>query len=166
MIRSIDDFAAAWVDESEKTQRVLDALTDPSLAQRVTPEGRSLGFLAWHIVTTITEMLPLAGVATRGPDPHAPVPKSAREIADAYRGAAASVVPAVKQAWTDALLPQVVPMYGMQWPRSKVLSALLLHESHHRGQATVLMRQAGLSVPGTYGPAREDWAKMGMPAQP
>jgi hypothetical protein len=26
------------------------------------------------------------------------------------------------------------------------------------------MRQAGLVVPGIYGPAREEWAKMGMPA--
>jgi hypothetical protein len=28
------------------------------------------------------------------------------------------------------------------------------------------MRQAGLKVPGIYGPAREDWASMGMPAEP
>ena len=27
---------------------------------------------------------------------------------------------------------------------------------------TVLMRQAGLRVPGIYGPAREDWSGMGM----
>jgi uncharacterized damage-inducible protein DinB len=166
MIRSIDDFAAAWADESEKTQKVLDALTDASLAQKVAPSGRSLGFIAWHIVTTITEMLPLAGVATRGPDPKAPVPKSAREIADAYKKAASSVVPALKNAWKDAQLAEEIPMYGMQWPRAKVLSALLLHEAHHRGQATVLMRQAGVVVPGTYGPAREDWSKMGMAAQP
>jgi uncharacterized damage-inducible protein DinB len=28
---------------------------------------------------------------------------------------------------------------------------------------TVLMRQAGLVVPGVYGPAREEWAAMNMP---
>lgn len=28
-----------------------------------------------------------------------------------------------------------------------------------------LMRIAGLPVPDVYGPAREDWAKLGMPAQ-
>jgi hypothetical protein len=28
---------------------------------------------------------------------------------------------------------------------------------------TVLMRQAGLKVPGVYGPAREEWAAYGMP---
>jgi uncharacterized damage-inducible protein DinB len=30
---------------------------------------------------------------------------------------------------------------------------------------TVLMRQAGLRVPGIYGPAKEDWASMNMPPQ-
>jgi uncharacterized damage-inducible protein DinB len=29
---------------------------------------------------------------------------------------------------------------------------------------TVLMRQAGLAVPGVYGPAREEWAAYGMAA--
>ena len=29
----------------------------------------------------------------------------------------------------------------------------------------VLMRQAGLGVPGIYGPSKEEWATMGMPPQ-
>ncbi len=29
---------------------------------------------------------------------------------------------------------------------------------------TVLMRQAGLKVPGTYGPAKEEWGAIGMEA--
>jgi uncharacterized damage-inducible protein DinB len=29
---------------------------------------------------------------------------------------------------------------------------------------TVLMRQAGLRVPGIYGPAKEEWEEHGMPA--
>jgi len=47
-----------------------------------------------------------------------------------------------------------------------VLVSLITHQAHHRGQMTVLMRQAGLKVPGVYGPAREEWAAMGMPPQP
>jgi uncharacterized damage-inducible protein DinB len=39
------------------------------------------------------------------------------------------------------------------------------HEIHHRGQMTVLMRQAGLKVPGVYGPSREEWTAYGMPPQ-
>ena len=32
---------------------------------------------------------------------------------------------------------------------------LINHQNHHRGQMTVLMRQAGLTVPGVYGPAKK-----------
>jgi uncharacterized damage-inducible protein DinB len=37
------------------------------------------------------------------------------------------------------------------------------HEIHHRAQMTVLMRQAGLKVPGLYGPAKEEWSQYNMP---
>jgi uncharacterized damage-inducible protein DinB len=39
---------------------------------------------------------------------------------------------------------------------------LIVHEIHHRGQMTVLMRQAGLSFTGIYGPTREEWIKKGQ----
>jgi uncharacterized damage-inducible protein DinB len=29
------------------------------------------------------------------------------------------------------------------------------HQTHHRGQMTVLLRQAGLTVPGVMGPTKE-----------
>ena len=56
-------------------------------------------------------------------------------------------------------------MYGQTWPRGQALWGLIAHEVHHRGQMTVLMRQAGIVVPGVYGPAREEWATYGMPVQ-
>lgn len=166
LIRSIDDFTAAWEHEAEATQKAFGALTDASLAQKVSPQGRSLGFIAWHITKTIPEMLGAAAVPVAGPAEDAPVPKSAREIADAYRKAAAAVGPAVKKAWTDAMLTETIPMYGQEWGRGQTLTAFLFHQAHHRGQMTVLMRQAGLKVPGFYGPAQEDWAAMGMQPQP
>jgi uncharacterized damage-inducible protein DinB len=39
---------------------------------------------------------------------------------------------------------------------------LVTHQTHHRAQMTVLMRQAGLQVPGIYGPVKEGWAAYGM----
>jgi len=39
---------------------------------------------------------------------------------------------------------------------------MMMHQSHHRGQMTVLMRQAGLRVPYIYGPAYEDWVEQGL----
>jgi uncharacterized damage-inducible protein DinB len=35
---------------------------------------------------------------------------------------------------------------------------LVRHLIHHRGQLIVLMREAGLIVPGVYGPSREETA--------
>lgn len=168
MFRTIEDFTTTWTQHSESTLKILRALTDASLAQRVTPDGRTLGFLAWHITCSLTEMGTHAGLAIEGPSEQTPdaVPARAAEIAAQYERTAARVGPAVKAAWTDAMLSEMIPMYGEQWPRGLTLAILIGHETHHRGQMTVLMRQAGLLVPGVMGPAKEEWAAMGMPAQP
>ena len=42
---------------------ILRALTDASLLQRVAPESRTLGRLAWHLVQSQTDMLNKAGLA-------------------------------------------------------------------------------------------------------
>lgn len=55
-------------------------------------------------------------------------------------------------------------MYGEKWPRGQSARILIDHQIHHRGQLTVVMRQAGLQVPGVYGPSKEEWAGYGAPA--
>jgi uncharacterized damage-inducible protein DinB len=165
MYRRIDDFTTAWGRETDATLKLLRACTDASLAQRVAPAGRTLGRIAWHVAQTLPEMLGHSGLPVRGPAEDAPIPKAAA-IAEAYASAAAAVGEAVRGAWTDAMLGERVPMYGEQWMRGEVLASLVAHQAHHRGQMTVLMRQAGLPVPGIYGPAAEEWASMGMVAQP
>jgi uncharacterized damage-inducible protein DinB len=166
-MQTIAAFETTWAYESASTIKLLEMLTDASLAQPVVPGGRTLGFLAWHLVVTIPEMFGHAKIAVEGgPGEHDPVPATAAEIVEGYRAAAAQVVPAVKAAWTDAELNDLIPMYGEQWPKSGVLYGLVAHQAHHRGQMTVLMRQAGLLVPGIYGPAKEEWAQMGMPTLP
>jgi uncharacterized damage-inducible protein DinB len=144
---------------------MMRALTDASLAQRVTPEGRSLGRLAWHIVQTLGEMGGHAGLSVDAANEKTPPPATAAVIADAYQVGAAAVEEAVESAWTDADLPVEIDMYGDKWTRGVTLRALMCHEIHHRAQMTVLMRQAGLKVPGIYGPAREEWSAYGMPPQ-
>jgi uncharacterized damage-inducible protein DinB len=91
-------------------------------------------------------------------------PAKASEILDAYKGASAAFVAALSSKWKDADLAVEDPMYGEKWPRGMTLAGLVHHQVHHRGQMTVLMRQAGLKVPGIYGPAREEWSNMGMKA--
>jgi uncharacterized damage-inducible protein DinB len=164
VFRRLDDFATMWAQERESTLKVFGALTEPSLAQAVEPGGRTLGRLAWHIVLTIPEMLSHSGLEVAGPSESTPQPPLA-DIVRTYASASARVPAAVAAQWTDALLGESIPMYGEHWPRGLVLSALIAHQTHHRGQMTVLMRQAGLAVPGVYGPSREEWAAMNLPAQ-
>ncbi len=165
MYRAIADFTQDWDYEREMTRKVLDCLTDASLSQAVRPGGRTLGRLAWHLVLTLIEMPGAAGISVEGPHIDEPVPASAAELAAQYSEAAARLREAVSTQWAGVALEEEIPMYGESWPRSKVLNALVKHEVHHRGQMTVLMRQAGLPVPGVYGPSEEEWAAIGLPAQ-
>lgn len=164
MFLTIQGFEQTWGYESKSTQKILDTLTDESLKQEVSPNDRTLGRIAWHIATTIQEMMTRTGLSFEAAKHDQPVPTSAKEIADAYRQASEAVLQAIKTQWTDATLAETSDMYGEQWANGLTLRILIDHQNHHRGQMTVLMRQAGLTVPGVYGPAREEWSSIGMEA--
>ena len=163
MYNTIVDFTTDWKNESESTLKILKALTDASLSQKVTAEGRSLGFLGWHIVLTLGEMGGKAGLTLDAPAEDSPAPTSASEIALAYEKAAKGLGENVQKKWDDKMLGELIEMYGEKWTRGQTLAGLIKHEVHHRAQMTVLMRQAGLKVPGVYGPSKEEWAQYGMP---
>ncbi|NJD11838.1 MAG: hypothetical protein FIB01_15820 [Gemmatimonadetes bacterium] len=164
MFRKVDDFVREWQYEMDATLRLFRALTDESLEQRVAPEGRSVGRLAWHLTQSLPEMMNRTGLQVHGPAEAEPVPASAPAIASAYELAAGSMLEQIRTQWQDDTLLELREMYGEQWPNGVTLAALVKHQAHHRGQMTVLMRQAGLKVPGVYGPAREEWAQWHMPA--
>jgi len=162
MFRTIDEFVHIWSHEFESTQKIFKHITDKSLSQAVVPGGRTIGILAWHIVTTIPEMMNRTGLSIPMPGEEEHPPARAKEIFDAYNTVAAALLETVRDKWTDASLLIEDDMYGEKWKRGDTLSALVFHQVHHRAQITVLMRQAGLRVPGMYGPSREQWAAMGM----
>jgi uncharacterized damage-inducible protein DinB len=162
MIRTIEDFTIVWQQEAGNTKTLFSSISDESLRQSIADDHRDIGRLAWHITTTVREMSEKMGLKVDGPEQDSPVPTSAKEIVRAYESSADSLVRAL-DGWTDATLDETDNMYGETWRRALTLQILLLHQTHHRGQMTVLMRQAGLPVAGMYGPAKEDWAKYGMP---
>lgn len=164
MISSIEEFAHLWQYESDATRKLLAELTDASLGQAVAKDHRTIGRIAWHITTSLAEMMQRTGLKVAGPPADAPLPSRAEAIRKEYEEAAASLIAQMREHWTDATLLVTDDMYGEAWTRSQTLSVLMGHQTHHRGQMTVLMRQAGLRVPGVYGPSREEWAKMGAPA--
>jgi len=83
-------------------------------------------------------------------------------IISAYEKNAATVREAVRDNWNDDSLDEEVDAYGEKWAKGAILDMLIKHEIHHRAQMTVLMRQAGIRIPGLYGPTREEWADYGL----
>ena len=162
MFTSITQFEQEWTKESELTQKVMRSLTDESLSREVTDGHRTLGRIAWHIATTIPEMMGHLGLKFDMLKPDAPVPTSAKQIETAYISVANALLEKIKREWKDETLGVVDDLYGERWERRYTLMALIQHEIHHRGQMTVLMRQSGLKVPSLYGPAKEDWVQYGM----
>lgn len=162
MFRNLAEFNGAWTYESESTLKVLEQLTDASLAQAVVPGGRTLGRLANHLVETLTEMPHRMGL---GITEESPAYTHAADIVSNYMRCADQLLAAINAQWTDASLDDTADMYGERWTHRESLGALVMHQAHHRGQMTVLMRQAGLRVPGIYGPSKEEWVQMGVPPQ-
>lgn len=164
MYTTINDFAAQWKDHSDGTRKILNALTDESLSKEVASGHRDLARMAWHIVTTIPEMAERTGLKIDGPKADAPLPKTVEEIKKGYDAVANSLLEQVKKNWTDETMQIEDHMYGQQWKRGLSLLVVIQHEIHHRGQMTVLMRQAGLKVPGVFGPSKEEWVNYGAAA--
>jgi uncharacterized damage-inducible protein DinB len=151
MYNKISDFVTEWNKESSATQRLMDCLTNESLQQVVLPNLRTLGQIAWHLVWSIGYMSQ-AGLIFDKADGEERAPSSASKIKSEYKRLSQAFVKAVEAQWTDHSLQE----------NGTFLYYLIVHEIHHRGQMTVLMRQAGLSFSGIYGPTREEWIKKGQ----
>ena len=162
MFTTIEYFKTAWAKESGSTRKFMEALTDASLHQAVADDHRTLGRMAWHIAQSIPEMGNRTGLNVKGLTENSPVPDAAVKIKDAYDEAASSLLDEVANKWGDDTLQKTDEMYGETWKRGLTLRILIDHEIHHRGQMTVLMRQAGLKVLGIYGPAKEEGDQYGM----
>lgn len=164
MYRGIEDFIKDWETESAGTSRIFAALTDESLNVKIHEEIRSLGRLAWHLTQTITEMGKRAGLFAEDELEDKEIPSSAAEILNCYQQYSVLLSRALRLKWTDSSLEDQVEMYGEHWEKGKVLRVLIAHQTHHRGQMTVIMRMLGLPVIGLHGPSKEEWAAFGMTA--
>jgi uncharacterized damage-inducible protein DinB len=163
MYHTIQDFLADWREEVAPTTKILVALTDASLDQPVYAGGRKLGQIAWHLAETIEEMGNRAGLSITGAPENTPAPAKANDILIAYTSVAQQAEEQITRLWNDAHLTDMLEMYGETWSRARTLSVLVRHQAHHRGQMTVLMRQAGLPVPGVYGPSKDEWIAWNIP---
>ena len=163
MYHRMEDFYRAFEGHRASTNRVLEAVSDDSLSRSV-GDYRTLGQVAWHIVTTVPEMMNQLGLGLSSVDVASPPPTSAAAIREGYEAVTRELVAALEATWTDETLAQSDVLYGETWARGLTLKILMDHEIHHRGQMTVLLRLLGEKVPGIYGPSREEWSAYGQEA--
>ncbi len=165
MYRHIDDFLTLWRDEAAKTLAYLEAIPDAAAGTALAEGHRDLRRLAWHLCETLVELPAHMGLQVEGfpGEPmQTPPPHAMKTIRETYALLSEQLIDQVRTR-NDMALAATYPFYGETWTGALALSVLVGHQTHHRGQMSVLMRQAGLKVPGAYGPAREDWAAMGLP---
>ena len=165
MYHKLSEFLDDWKYESESTIKVLSNLNDESLTVKFNNEIRTPGRLAWHIVTSVGEMAHRTGLIFQTVEDNSPIPSTAKEILDEYKRTSDFMIKEISEKWDDETLQLEDDMYGEKWARGKTLGVLITHQIHHRAQLTIVMRIAGLKVPGVYGPAKEEWAVYGMESQ-
>ena len=154
MYRTVEDFSKEWHVSSKGTLNVMKAITDDKMSQAIVEGHNSLGWLAWHLVSVGGAFGQFAGLQIPAPGPNMQAPSHMADIIQAYE----AVIEAYKKeilTLTDEQLLEEVQAFGGTMPRGQLLRVLVDHQTHHRGQMTVLLRQAGLPVPPVMGPTAE-----------
>lgn len=153
MYRTANDFKQDWIKSSTGTLDVLRAMDDDALAQQIVPGHNSLGWIGWHVTTALGYFTNLLGFRLSALKSLSK-PNKASVIADQYERYAQEILSAADK-FTDDYLSEEVDVHGQMTPRGAVLRMMIDHQTHHRGQMTVLLRQAGRPVPGVMGPTKE-----------
>lgn len=160
MYHEIGEFTEHYKWESDVTAKVLAALTDESLRQAKAEGHNNLGDIAWHVATAPAFMLNEIKMEMPKFERGTPAGLTVAKISETYADLLAKV-DAHAQNITPDDLKAIHHVFGMMdWPAAQMLNALIAHEIHHRGQMSVIMRQAGLVVPGIYGPNYEATQEM------
>lgn len=156
MFTDAQAFLGVYGWESQSTSRVLGALTDNALAQDKAPgHNMTAGDIAWHIATAPVYMLNQVGFNIDAVSPEMPAQLTAAHIKETYDAICAQVKEQVAAKTPEDLARTHRVFQMMDWSTGQMLGIMLTHEVHHRGQLSVLMRQAGLVVPSIYGPTFE-----------
>ncbi len=162
MYRKLEDFYRVWAYESESTLKMFNAIPADSFKNTGSENIRSIARLAWHITESIAEMFGHAGIMVNGIKDASNEPNDIEKLKAEYKKSSESLIEELKKHWTDDMMEDKKMMYGDEWEKGTILSVLIRHQSHHRGQLSILLRQEGIIIPGMYGPTKEEWVAMGM----
>lgn len=154
MYRTIEDFKADWTNSAKGTTLVLKALTDDTLNVAIVEGHNTLGWLGWHLTTAPSFFGNVLGDFNFAPVESNEQPREAATIVEVYKQVSADVLEKISALTDEDLVkPSKLPDGTLN---GHVLRLLVDHQTHHRGQMTVLLRQANLHVPSVMGPTKED----------
>jgi uncharacterized damage-inducible protein DinB len=142
-----------YTQERATTRRVLAAV--PAGADAYTPDARSMNALrlAWHIAAS--EKFFLDGVVAGEFKPgESGIPADIRTVADVVAWYDTAIDASLEKAkgLDGAALASMVDFFGMMTvPRVFLLSLMVKHSIHHRGQLSSYLRPMGGKVPAIYG---------------
>jgi len=151
VFRAKSDLLTALTEENRRTLLVLKALPQAQLDQRIIPTYWSLDELAWHLVEAYQKILGQIGLTISVPSRKT---NDLSVLEEVYRAVSAEVREQVLENFSDESLQETVVVYCQNWTRGYTFWILFLHEAHHRGQITTLLRAQGIASPDVYGPAR------------
>lgn len=154
MYRKVEDFLAEWKNASTGTLRAIQAVPTEKMDVAIVEGHNSLGWLAWHLVSVNAAFGQFAGLQIPGPGADMPQPDTMDEIVTYYEQVQQAYLSEAATLRDEQLLEEV-SLFGSMMPRGQLLRLLIDHQTHHRGQMTVLIRQAGLTVPPVMGPTQE-----------
>lgn len=154
MYRTAQDFIADWQSNSTGTVKVLQSISEDKKHVGIVEGHNSLEWLAWHLVSVAGAFGQFAGLQVPAPGPDMPIPATLAEIAKMY-GQIVEAYTTEAATLTEEQMLEEVQAFGGSMPRGQLLRLLIDHQTHHRGQMTVLLRQADLTVPPVMGPTQE-----------
>ena len=163
-MNDLERFLTLWDTEAANTASLLRALPADQYDFRPDPAGRSIGEMAWHLAEG--EAYNSFGIvrgafdATMRP-PGIERPRTIAELAPGFERVHAEAKARLADLTPERLDQTVLFFDRNQWPIRDILwNGIVLHLVHHRGQLSLLCRQAGGVPPGMYGPNREAMAAM------
>lgn len=155
MYRKLDDFIQEWQHSSKGTISIFEAITDEKKSFEIVEGHNSLEWLSWHLTNSPADFMSLIGLTLKVNLNPTEVPQTMKEITETYKQVSESVVQTVKEGLTDDELLKEVDNHGKPTAKGSLLRMMIDHQTHHRAQMQVLIRQAGLTVPGIMGPTKE-----------
>ncbi|MFP3918123.1 DinB family protein [Lysinibacillus telephonicus] len=159
MYRTVNDFIQDWQHSSNGTLSIIKAITDEKKDFSIVDGHNSLEWLSWHLTNSPAFFMGQIGLSLGLELNQSNVPSTINEISKQYQTVSENIVKIIKENLSNDSLLKTVNMGEQAIPIGAVLRMMVDHQTHHRAQMQVLLRQAGLPVPGVMGPTKEQLAK-------